>query len=200
MSDGSSQGLFVVVAVIIFGIFVAVSYSLFRDQLTPSIASIFNEHSTTLPADFYLTDTPTGVEYTTTAGEGGWATPGFEEYVNLPNYDLSKLGDNFKKNTIYELTFSMRTTKEGEILVYTQNEGSRKYFMLSENSNFKKAESVNAKGGDLFYIHTFRFILNEVNLNEHLGKSFLAFFSGYDSANKITVKDISVRKVGTLKQ
>ena len=43
MTDGSSQGLLVVVAVVIFGIFVAISYSLFRDQLTPSLASIFKD-------------------------------------------------------------------------------------------------------------------------------------------------------------
>lgn len=43
MTDGSSQGLFVVVAVVIFGIFVAISYSLFRDQLSPSLASIFRD-------------------------------------------------------------------------------------------------------------------------------------------------------------
>lgn len=43
MTDGSSQGLFVVVAVVIFGIFVAISYMLFRDQLTPSLASIFRD-------------------------------------------------------------------------------------------------------------------------------------------------------------
>lgn len=43
MTNGSSQGLFVVVAVVIFGIFVAISYLLFRDQLTPSLASIFGD-------------------------------------------------------------------------------------------------------------------------------------------------------------
>ena len=43
MTNGSSQGLFVVVAVVIFGIFVAISYTLFRDQLTPSLASIFGD-------------------------------------------------------------------------------------------------------------------------------------------------------------
>lgn len=43
MTDGSSQGLFVVVAVVIFGIFVAISYYLFRDTLRPSLASIFSD-------------------------------------------------------------------------------------------------------------------------------------------------------------
>lgn len=47
MTDGSSQGLFVVVAVVIFGIFVAISYSLFRDQLSPALASIFSESTET---------------------------------------------------------------------------------------------------------------------------------------------------------
>lgn len=43
MTNGSSQGLFVVVSVVIFGIFVSISYLLFRDQLTPSLASIFSD-------------------------------------------------------------------------------------------------------------------------------------------------------------
>lgn len=42
MTDGTSQGLFVVVAVVIFGIFVAIAYTLFEDNLRPSLASIFS--------------------------------------------------------------------------------------------------------------------------------------------------------------
>ena len=42
MTDGSSQGLFVVVAVVIFGIFIAIAYTLFEDNLRPSLASIFS--------------------------------------------------------------------------------------------------------------------------------------------------------------
>lgn len=43
MTDGSSQGLFVIVAVVIFGIFVAISYVIFSDSLSPSLASIFRD-------------------------------------------------------------------------------------------------------------------------------------------------------------
>lgn len=43
MTNGSSQGLFVVVAVVIFGIFVAISYMLFEDTLSPALASIFSD-------------------------------------------------------------------------------------------------------------------------------------------------------------
>lgn len=41
MTDGASQGLFVIVAVVIFGIFVLISYILFKDTLQPSLKGIF---------------------------------------------------------------------------------------------------------------------------------------------------------------
>lgn len=43
MTNGSSQGLFVIVAVVIFGIFVAIAYILFEDTLSPALASIFSD-------------------------------------------------------------------------------------------------------------------------------------------------------------
>lgn len=43
MTNGTSQGLFVVVAILIFGIFVLISYLLFRDNLKPSLSGIFTD-------------------------------------------------------------------------------------------------------------------------------------------------------------
>lgn len=43
MTNGSSQGLFIIVAVVIFGIFVFISYLLFRDTMKPSLSSIFTD-------------------------------------------------------------------------------------------------------------------------------------------------------------
>lgn len=43
MTNGTSQGLFVVVAIIIFGIFVLISYLLFKDNLKPTLANIFTD-------------------------------------------------------------------------------------------------------------------------------------------------------------
>ncbi|MBK4849536.1 leucine-rich repeat domain-containing protein [Enterococcus faecium] len=43
MTNGTSQGLFIAVAIIIFGIFVLISYVLFRDTLKPSLANIFTD-------------------------------------------------------------------------------------------------------------------------------------------------------------
>lgn len=43
MSNGGSQGLFVVVAIVIFGIFIATSYLIFGDRLKTSLTTIFED-------------------------------------------------------------------------------------------------------------------------------------------------------------
>ncbi|EOV2456169.1 hypothetical protein ACOMOC_001587 [Enterococcus faecalis] len=43
MTEGASQGLFVIVAIVIFGIFVLISYVLFKDTLKPSLSTIFTD-------------------------------------------------------------------------------------------------------------------------------------------------------------
>lgn len=43
MTEGANQGLFVIIAVVIFGIFVLISYVLFKDTLKPSLANIFTD-------------------------------------------------------------------------------------------------------------------------------------------------------------
>lgn len=43
MTNGTSQGLFIIVAVIIFGIFVLISYLLFGDKLKTGLANIFDD-------------------------------------------------------------------------------------------------------------------------------------------------------------
>ena len=50
MTDGASQGLFVIVAVVIFGIFVLIAYLLFRDTLKDSLDGIFKNATSTAQA------------------------------------------------------------------------------------------------------------------------------------------------------
>lgn len=50
MTDGASQGLFVIVAVVIFGIFVLIAYILYRDTLQPKLADIFKNATDTAEA------------------------------------------------------------------------------------------------------------------------------------------------------
>ena len=47
MTDGTSQGLFIVVAIVIFGIFVVMAYILFEDTLSPAMASMFTNATET---------------------------------------------------------------------------------------------------------------------------------------------------------
>ena len=47
MTDGTSQGLFIVVAIVIFGIFVVMAYILFEDTLSPTLASMFTDATET---------------------------------------------------------------------------------------------------------------------------------------------------------
>lgn len=46
MTNGTSQGLFVIVAVVIFGIFVLMAYVLFRDKMQTGLADIFDDATT----------------------------------------------------------------------------------------------------------------------------------------------------------
>ncbi len=43
MTEGTSQGLFVVVAIVIFGIFIGLSYTLFGDTLKPALVNLFEQ-------------------------------------------------------------------------------------------------------------------------------------------------------------
>lgn len=194
MTNGSSQGLFVVVVVVIFGIFVAISYSLFRYQLTPSLASIFSEHSSTLPSEFYLPDTPKGKEYSRTTG-----TSGFEEYVRVQDIDISKLGNVYSRDTLFEITFSLKTLDEGTVKVYTQNGSSWKYSLLFEDNGYQSNYRVHTNGNDEYQTFTKKFKIGDSSYGTHGGKAYLSFYSLYGTANKVTVKDISIRKIGTLK-
>lgn len=197
MTNGSSQGLFVVVAVVIFGIFVAISYSLFRDTLTPSLASIFSD-STIMPTTFYLADTPYKKEYVATLPAHPSATPNFEEYTRVDDIDLSKIGDNYSEDTEYEIEFQMKTLKKGSILVYGQNSSSSKYqtYINKKPSDFLDSDSyVSSEGGDVFVTYKLKFKLVKINYGYHNGKSLLSFYSGYGTGNKVTVKNIKIRKV-----
>lgn len=90
MTNGASQGLFIVIAVVIFGIFVAISYLLYRDNLTPSLSKMF-------------CDSFTQVSEQTGFNTGECSVPtGTEEfgYYMVPNMEASLKGDVLYSNTI----------------------------------------------------------------------------------------------------
>lgn len=57
MTNGTSQGLFIVVAIIIFGIFIAISYLLFRNTLKPSLSTIYCDSFEQIDENTNLLDT-----------------------------------------------------------------------------------------------------------------------------------------------
>lgn len=59
MTDGTSQGLFIVVAIVIFGIFVVLAYLLFEDVLSPAIEGLFNTAVENAETNLNTTSGPT---------------------------------------------------------------------------------------------------------------------------------------------
>lgn len=127
MTDGSNQGLFIVVAVVIFGIFVAIAYTLFEDTLSPSLASMFSDTIET--ASNRLDSRKILI------GKWDWEVDahndifeneeGKEEFVQY-GVDMAPIFDEHGLGK-YILEFEMRATNPGSVWVFMQNNNSFKY-------------------------------------------------------------------------
>lgn len=117
MTNGTSQGLFVVVAIVIFGIFVLISYLLFRDNLKPSLSGIFTDglEQSVNSLDNYDGKNHIGDELTITRG-----------YVS--NYLREKNTLINSENSVY------LKNKDLNIIELTSEEASEKW-NYSANSN-----------------------------------------------------------------
>ncbi|MEQ2561324.1 hypothetical protein, partial [Sutterella wadsworthensis] len=89
MTNGSSQGLFVVIALIIFGIFVFISYLLFRDTMKPSLARIYCDA-------FNITSKNTGFGVLGNCGENNNGENGSDDEINKTYYKIREA--NSEKN------------------------------------------------------------------------------------------------------
>lgn len=94
MTNGTSQGLFVVIAIIIFGIFIAISYLLFRDTLKPSLSGIFTDSLE--QADENLTGI-TNQKYLIYSNLNGDSVVGLNSKAYNPDGSIKK---NFKTLTL----------------------------------------------------------------------------------------------------
>lgn len=93
MTDGSSQGLLVVVAVVIFGIFVLISYVIFKDTLKPSLARIYCDA-------FTQAEKMTGITGST-CGDGGSESGGGDENSTGTDDFLNSSKMVFSGNTVF---------------------------------------------------------------------------------------------------
>ena len=115
MTAGTSQGLFIVVAIVIFGIFVVLAYILFEDTLSPSMASMFNDaieksseslHDESLitARDFIFHNRDSSISSLT------FSNRGFSYLHNGNNYvdGLYIPGELLEVNTTYELSYDIK--------------------------------------------------------------------------------------------
>lgn len=112
MTNGASQGLFIVIAVVIFGIFVAISYLLYRDNLTPSLSKMF-------------CDSFTQVSKQTGLNTGECSVPtGTEEfgYYMFPSMEASLKGDVLYSNTIDGSSLGIPNNSENFFFNYSSFE------------------------------------------------------------------------------
>ncbi len=116
MTNGTSQGLFVVVAIVIFGIFVGLSYTLFGDTLQPQLVNIFitaTDINSTPVKEFMLDKIGAwkGSKVSLNPKENS-----FKFSNNSSDYrgGLSFPADYFKKGSTYRLSFDM-TKLSGDI-------------------------------------------------------------------------------------
>ncbi|GEU13792.1 hypothetical protein QuyetLC_44940 [Bacillus anthracis] len=116
MTNGTSQGLFVVVAIVIFGIFVLISYLLFRDNLKPSLSSIFNDG---LEQAENSLDNYDGKNH---IGDGLTITRGY-----ISNY-LHENGAPISENSVY------LKNKDLNIIELTSEEASEKWNYSEKNN------------------------------------------------------------------
>ncbi len=115
MTEGTSQGLFVVVAIVIFGIFVGLSYTVFGDVLQPQLVNIIRT-STDINSksvkEFNLEDVEawngTDIKLSPTENKFLFSSnPKFMGGLRFP-------ADYFKKGSTYRLAFDI-TKLSGDI-------------------------------------------------------------------------------------
>ncbi|MEB6181093.1 hypothetical protein MXF01_10325 [Enterococcus casseliflavus] len=127
MTNGSSQGLFVVVAIVIFGIFVLISFLLFEDNLKPTLSGIFTDglEQADNSLDNYDGKNHIGDELTITRG-----------YIS--NY-LRETNTPFSENNIF------LQNKDLNIIELTSEEASEQW-NYSEKNN-----TIMVRGAGAFY-------------------------------------------------
>lgn len=194
MTNGSSQGLFVVVAVVIFGIFVAISYSLFRDQLTPSLASIFQE-STSFAQEILVSFKPitkysgyNSKNIITNNGEISMSVSLSEEDKN----PLLPVGLNLDISDV-KIPWGYKIIFEYELFV----EGSDEY-RLSIDFNTHAETGVDWRGNDSFGTTNFGLNINAMFIGESIqGNKWHKVHVWYANDNENNLKKVPlVEKIG----
>lgn len=110
MTNGTSQGLFVVVAIVIFGIFVLISYLLFKDNLKPTLANIFTDGLNQATCNL-LSECPIDI-------------PSAREDEN---YLYAKIREANPKKNEKEIWIQAKKQNDGTLLIYKSSVSDKNY-------------------------------------------------------------------------
>lgn len=125
MTNGTSQGLFAIIAIVIFGIFIFISYLLFKDNLNPTLANIFTDGFE-----------QTNCQFDTTKIKTIKCNPTFNN-----SFDSKSIGLQFSG---YAGMFEAQKTDNSDILMIDIN--NRPDIQINQETNTVELGSINISG------------------------------------------------------
>lgn len=189
MTEGTSQGLFIVVSIVIFGIFVVLAYILFEDTLSPAMASMFETSTEKMDIDMYERYRGKNLfvegDKLVEGPKDGWSDSHAEiqgrEFVHYG--DTSPIFDRFGEGT-YTISFDLKTTLPGRVRVYPQNGAGTQYTFvgLVDSTSEWERYSVVVDVVEQPY----------ENRGSQKYKSLLAFYGTYGTGVSPTIKNVKI--------
>lgn len=137
MTNGTSQGLFVIVAVVIFGIFVGISYLLFQDKMQTGLSTIFDNSISNVALERKLN--PSKIE------DFDKPTSDLNMSHDLNSFGIQSMNDysnqsySFEKNNNSFVSEIIDVDVENTALEYYLNSASV-YYDYMPNDSFNKSK------------------------------------------------------------
>lgn len=194
MDNASNKGLYTLIAIVVFGIFLSLSYWLFQDQMKNVLADVMFKTSIAtshqqVAAEYYnknlviggdkVVEGPlVGVSY------GGVPnTDGVDGHEFIQYMDIAPIFDKFGVG-IYTISFDLKTSpKTGPVRVYLQNGASSKYNLwatVDSTTDWKRYSVVVdiKKTEGIFY---------------DPNKAILAFYGTYNTQVSPSVRNVKIQ-------
>ena len=196
METGSNKSLYTLIAVVVFGIFLSLSYYLFQDQMKSTLASVLDKTSAStshqqIAAEYYnenlLIDGTKVVDGPLVGGSGGLPTypdtDGVDGREFIAYKNIAPIIDKFGVG-VYTISFDLKTTKDGSILVYLLSGASKYSFWanVQGTTEWKRYSIVvNIVALDPSYIHYSPTTAN------------LSFYGTYNTQVSPSVKNVKIQ-------
>ena len=191
MEIGTNKSLFTLIAVVIFGFFLSLSYWMFQSELPSVLASVFDKTSIVTnkridDAEFIGKNLLINGSKLVEGPVTGWSgndTDGIEGKEFIQHLDLAPIIDRFGVGT-YTISFDLKTSpKTGPVRVYVQNGASSKYNLwttVDSTTDWKRYSVV-------VDIQKTEGIYYDPN------RAILAFYGTYNTQVSPSVKNVNVQ-------